>query len=195
MISLSSSSFIKIISPLATRFTRLASVKSTKETHNTSSTTNCNDIMSTKRSRKQQIKPTTTNKMISNWNLTAIVLLTLTCCLGNGNQPRDSGINDNYDDRRAAWSMVAAQSMNDQQQQQSHHLMSYQQQLALLANQQPESANLISQQQPVAPGLSASQNPQPGHYEFEVAPKLEPPSVRKPPYKASIFSCAGAGKF
>lgn len=35
----------------------------------------------------------------------------------------------------------------------------------------------------------------PGHYEFEVAPKLEPPSVRKPPYSQSQQHCAGSGKF
>lgn len=35
----------------------------------------------------------------------------------------------------------------------------------------------------------------PGHYEFEVAPKLEPPIVRKPPYKQSQQRCSGTGKF
>lgn len=34
----------------------------------------------------------------------------------------------------------------------------------------------------------------PGHYEFEVAPKLEPPSVRKPPYQQTKHQCAGSGK-
>jgi len=35
----------------------------------------------------------------------------------------------------------------------------------------------------------------PGHYEFEVAPKMEPPSVRKPPYQQSVSACPGSGKF
>lgn len=34
----------------------------------------------------------------------------------------------------------------------------------------------------------------PGHYEFEVAPNLEPPSVRKPPYKQSSQQCPGSGE-
>lgn len=34
----------------------------------------------------------------------------------------------------------------------------------------------------------------PGHYEFEVAPNLEPPSVRKPPYKQSNQQCPGSGE-
>lgn len=35
----------------------------------------------------------------------------------------------------------------------------------------------------------------PGHYEFEVAPKMEPPAVRKPPYPQSAQLCPGSGKF
>lgn len=35
----------------------------------------------------------------------------------------------------------------------------------------------------------------PGHYEFEMAPKMEPPSVRKPPYLQSAFVCPGSGEF
>lgn len=34
----------------------------------------------------------------------------------------------------------------------------------------------------------------PGHYEFEVAPKMEPPSVRKPPYQQSAQLCPGTGE-
>lgn len=34
----------------------------------------------------------------------------------------------------------------------------------------------------------------PGHYEFEMAPKMEPPSVRKPPYIQSALMCPGSGK-
>lgn len=35
----------------------------------------------------------------------------------------------------------------------------------------------------------------PGHYEFEVAPKMEPPSVRKPPYQQSATqSCPESGE-
>lgn len=33
-----------------------------------------------------------------------------------------------------------------------------------------------------------------GHYDFEVAPKMEPPSVRKPPYLQSAQVCPGSGK-
>lgn len=33
----------------------------------------------------------------------------------------------------------------------------------------------------------------PGHYEFEVAPKMEPPTVRKPPYQQSAQMCPGSG--
>lgn len=35
----------------------------------------------------------------------------------------------------------------------------------------------------------------PGHYEFEVAPKMEPPAVRKPPYLQSSQMCPGSGEF
>lgn len=35
----------------------------------------------------------------------------------------------------------------------------------------------------------------PGHYEFEMAPKMEPPSVRKPPYQQSAQICPGSSKF
>ena len=34
----------------------------------------------------------------------------------------------------------------------------------------------------------------PGHYEFEVAPKMEPPSVRRPPYRQTDQLCPGSGK-
>lgn len=34
----------------------------------------------------------------------------------------------------------------------------------------------------------------PGHFEFEMAPKMEPPSVRKPPYQQSSQLCSGTGK-
>lgn len=34
----------------------------------------------------------------------------------------------------------------------------------------------------------------PGHYEFEVAPQMEPPSVRKPPYVQTATVCAGSGE-
>lgn len=33
----------------------------------------------------------------------------------------------------------------------------------------------------------------PGHYEFEVAPKMEPPTVKKPPYVQSAQLCPGSG--
>lgn len=37
--------------------------------------------------------------------------------------------------------------------------------------------------------------PMPGHYEFEVAPKMEPPSVRRPPYQqTSTQVCPGSGE-
>ena len=35
----------------------------------------------------------------------------------------------------------------------------------------------------------------PGHYEFEAAPQMEPPSVRKPPYTQTEQDCPGSGKF
>lgn len=35
----------------------------------------------------------------------------------------------------------------------------------------------------------------PGHYEFEVAPKMEPPSVRKPPYQQSRQTCPGSSEY
>lgn len=35
----------------------------------------------------------------------------------------------------------------------------------------------------------------PGHYEFEVAPKMEPPTVRRPPYLQSTQLCPGSGEF
>jgi hypothetical protein len=38
------------------------------------------------------------------------------------------------------------------------------------------------------------QSPTPGHYEFEVAPKMEPPSAPKPPFKQSSAVCPGSGK-
>lgn len=31
----------------------------------------------------------------------------------------------------------------------------------------------------------------PGHYEFEVAPRLEPPSIKKQPYYSSSATCSG----
>lgn len=34
----------------------------------------------------------------------------------------------------------------------------------------------------------------PGHYKFELAPKMEPPTVRKPPYQQSGQVCPGLGK-
>ena len=34
----------------------------------------------------------------------------------------------------------------------------------------------------------------PGHYEFEVAPKMEPPTVRRPPYLQSTQLCPGSGE-
>lgn len=37
-------------------------------------------------------------------------------------------------------------------------------------------------------------HPAPGHYEFDVAPKMEPPSVRKPPYRQTAQVCPGSGK-
>lgn len=34
----------------------------------------------------------------------------------------------------------------------------------------------------------------PGHYEFEVAPKMEPPGAPKPPFKQASNSCPGSGE-
>lgn len=34
----------------------------------------------------------------------------------------------------------------------------------------------------------------PGHFKFELAPKMEPPTVRKPPYQQSGQVCPGLGK-
>ena len=34
----------------------------------------------------------------------------------------------------------------------------------------------------------------PGHYEFEVAPKMEPPSARRPPFKQTNQLCPGSGE-
>lgn len=43
-------------------------------------------------------------------------------------------------------------------------------------------------------GGQQRQNQQPGHYEFDVAPKMEPPSVRKPPYRQTDQQCPGSGE-
>lgn len=52
------------------------------------------------------------------------------------------------------------------------------------------------QQQLVNQLLTDNQQHQnvPGHYEFEMAPKMEPPSVRKPPYQQSGQICPGSSK-
>lgn len=44
-------------------------------------------------------------------------------------------------------------------------------------------------------GRQQASSSMPGHYEFEVAPKMEPPSVRKPPYQQSATqSCPESGE-
>lgn len=35
----------------------------------------------------------------------------------------------------------------------------------------------------------------PGHYKFELAPKMEPPTVKKPPYQQSGQLCPGLGEY
>lgn len=39
------------------------------------------------------------------------------------------------------------------------------------------------------------QQPMPGYYEFEVAPKMEPPSVKRQQYKHSAQICPGSSKY
>lgn len=42
--------------------------------------------------------------------------------------------------------------------------------------------------------VSKAQEPL-GHYAFETAPAMEPPTVRKPPYRPSNELCSGLGEF
>lgn len=46
-----------------------------------------------------------------------------------------------------------------------------------------------------AAASEANSHKQPGHYAFEVAPNMEPPSVRKPPYTQSAQLCRGSDLF
>lgn len=57
--------------------------------------------------------------------------------------------------------------------------------------------NSFSERQPMTQSLDQSNQHQhgtPGHYEFEVAPKMEPPSAPRPPFKQANFVCPGSGK-
>lgn len=73
----------------------------------------------------------------------------------------------------------------EQQQQQQQQLY----QRALDGSLMSSIQSQIQQQQ-----QQVHSNSIPGHYEFEVAPKMEPPAVRKPPYQQSAQLCPGSGE-
>lgn len=54
---------------------------------------------------------------------------------------------------------------------------------------------IINSNDLVGGSSSRQQSSMPGHYEFEVAPNMEPPSVRRPPYEqSSTQNCPGSGE-
>lgn len=61
---------------------------------------------------------------------------------------------------------------------------------SFVGNQQ-SSELLLNQQQ----SQQQHQHGTPGHYEFEVVPKMEPPSAPRPPFKQANHACPGSGKF
>jgi len=71
------------------------------------------------------------------------------------------------------------------------------QQLDLLLNQagpQESSERPLWQAREEPKQLVGKRELIPGHYEFEVAPKMEPPVVRGPPFKQTNQVCPGTGE-
>lgn len=60
----------------------------------------------------------------------------------------------------------------------------------------PDTIERPLQSQPQPQRQQRQRQPQetPGHYEFEVAPKMEPPGAPRPPFKQANSVCPGSGK-